>query len=83
MCSPKDFRPRIVALIRLRAAGHFSFPRRPFLRIGMMAVPPRSDNCGVTLPGVEGAAADHRADRFIGRDLIQQIRQHKAVAFAA
>lgn len=41
------------------------------------------DDCGVTPPGVEGAVAGHGADLFIGRDLIQQIRQHRAVAFAA
>lgn len=38
---------------------------------------------GVTTPGVESTVAGHGADLFIPRDLIQQVRQHRAVTFAA
>lgn len=40
-------------------------------------------DCSVATPGVKGAVAGHGADLLTGRDLIQQVRQHRAVTFTA
>jgi hypothetical protein len=40
-------------------------------------------DCGMAAPGVKGAVAGHGADLFIRRDLIQQVRQYRAVPLTA
>jgi len=58
-------------------------PSSPVLADGYDRFATTFQDCSVTTPSVMGAIAGHGVDRFIGRDLVQQMRRNGAVTLVA